>query len=117
MTEGKDVISQFYLKHLSDDWQEKFITDCPFCKEHGYDTGRLLVSLNRNSFFHGYFRCLNRCVPGGFPLWFARLAAIPLTEVPGYDPDQELVPIQTDYPAENINDEICAFLGRISDDV
>jgi KaiC/GvpD/RAD55 family RecA-like ATPase len=117
MTEGKDVISQFYLKHLSDDWQEKFITDCPFCKEHGYDTGRLLVSLNRNSFFHGYFRCLNRCVPGGFPLWFARLSAIPLTEVPDYDPDQELVPIQTDYPAENINDEIRAFSGRISDDV
>jgi KaiC/GvpD/RAD55 family RecA-like ATPase len=117
MTEGKDVISRFYLKHLDDDWQEKFITDCPFCKEHGRDTGRLLVSLNRSSFFHGYFRCLNRCVPGGFPLWFARLAAIPLTEVPDYDPDRELVSTQLDYPAENINDEIRTFLGRISDDV
>jgi KaiC/GvpD/RAD55 family RecA-like ATPase len=117
MTEGKDVISRFYLKHLDDDWQEKYITDCPFCKEHGRDTGRLLVSLNRSSFFHGYFRCLNRCVPGGFPLWFARLAAIPLTEVPDYDPDRELVPMQLDYPAENINEEIRAFLGRISDDV
>jgi KaiC/GvpD/RAD55 family RecA-like ATPase len=114
MAENKDVISQFYLKHLDGEWQEKFITDCPFCKEHGHDTGRLLVSLNRSSFFHGYFRCLNRCVAGGFPLWFARLAAIPLTEVPDYDPDQEIVTAQLDYPVENINDEIRAFRDRIS---
>ena len=114
MAESKDVISQFYLKHLDGEWQEKFITDCPFCKEHGHDTGRLLVSLNRSSFFHGYFRCLNRCVAGGFPLWFARLAAIPLTEIPDYDPDREIVVAQLDYPVENINDEIRAFRDRIS---
>ncbi len=114
MAENNDVISQFYIKHLDTEWQEKFITDCPFCKEHGFDNGRLLVSLNRTSFFHGYFRCLNRCVPGGFPLWFARLAAIPLSEVPDYDPDQESIAAQIDYPVENINDDIRAFQDRIS---
>ncbi len=117
MSEGNDLISQFYLKHLDGEWQEKFISDCPFCKDHGYANGRLMVFLNKDSFFHGYFRCLNRCVPGGFPVWFARLAAIPLSEVPDYDPDQEIVTEQPDYPVENINDEIRAFRDRISDSV
>ncbi len=117
MSEGNDVISQFYLKHLGGEWQEKFISDCPFCKDHGYDQGRLIVFLNKDSFFHGYFRCLNRCVPGGFPAWFARLAGIPLSEVPDYDQDKEIVKEQPDFPVENINDEIRAFRDRITDPV
>ncbi len=117
MAEHNDVISKFYLKHLGEKWQEKSIAECPFCKEHGYENGRLHVFFNRTSFFHGYFRCLNRCVPGGFPLWFARLAAIPLSEVPDYDPDQESVVAQFDYPVENINDDIRAFRDRISSTV
>ncbi|MGB3212264.1 MAG: DnaB-like helicase C-terminal domain-containing protein [Desulforhopalus sp.] len=115
MTEDKDPISQFYLKHLGGEWDDKFTSECPFCKDHGYEHGRLVAFLNRDSFFHGYFRCLNRCVPGGFPLWFARLAAIPLNEVPGYDPDQEGVTAQPDYPVENVNDEIISFRDRITD--
>jgi len=117
MAEGNDIISKFYLKHLHGEWQEKFISECPFCKNHGYDNGRLIVFLNRDSFFHGYFRCLNRCVPGGFPLWFARLAGIPLSEVPNFDPDRELITKQPEYPAENINDEIRAFQDRLTDAV
>ncbi len=115
MAGGNDVISQFYLKHLGGQWQEKFTADCPFCKAHGYDKGRLIVFLNKDSFFHGYFRCVNRCVPGGFPLWFARLADIPLSEVPEYDPDERIVTGQHDYPVENINEEVRAFQDRITD--
>jgi KaiC/GvpD/RAD55 family RecA-like ATPase len=117
MTVGTDVISQFYLKHLGNKWQEKVITDCPFCQKHGYGNGRLIVFLNRESFFHGYFRCLNRCVPGGFPLWFAHLADIPPSEVPDYDPDREIVTEQTDFPVQNINDEIRIFRDGITDSV
>ncbi|TKB26679.1 DNA helicase [Desulfopila sp. IMCC35006] len=115
MAEGKDAVSRFYLTHLKGRWQEKFSADCPFCKEHGSADGRLSVVLNTASFFHGYFRCVNRCVPGGFPLWFARLAGIPLTEVPEYDPDQEIITEQLLYPAENINDEIRGYRDRITD--
>ncbi len=115
MAGGSDAVARFYLRHLQGQGQERFVADCPFCKEHGLESGRLLVFFNRESFFHGYFRCLNRCVPGGFPLWFARLAAIPLTEVPDYDPDQEYAIEQPDFPVENINDEIAAFRDRMTD--
>jgi len=117
MAAGNDAVSQFYLKHLGGAWQEKFIAECPFCKDHGLPAGRLIIFLNRDSFFHGYFRCSNRCIPGGFPFWFARLAAIPLIEVPEYNPDDDIVTGQPSFPVENINDEIHAFRDRINDSV
>lgn len=115
MTSGNDSISRFYLRHLGGRWQETLTAACPFCKEHGFESGRLMVFLNQQSFFHGYFRCLNRCVPGGFPLWFARLSAIALSEVPGYISEQEVAGVQPEYPVENINDEIVAYRDRITD--
>ena len=115
MSQGNDSISQFYLRHLGGEWQETITAACPFCKEHGYESGRLVVFLNNQSFFHGYFRCQNRCVPGGFPLWFARLAAIALNEVPGYVPEQGVAGVQPEYPVENINDEIATYRDRITD--
>ena len=114
MAEGNDAVSRFYLKHLGGQWQETMTVDCPFCREHGYENGRMVVFLNKNSFFHGYFRCLNRCVPGGYPLRFARLAAIPLTEVPGYVPDQD-IGLQPEFPVENLNDEVTSYRDRITD--
>ena len=117
MAEGNDLVSQFFLKHIGGQWQETMTAECPFCKDHGFDNGRIVVFLNKNSFFHGFFRCLNRCVPGGYPLWFARLAAIPLTEVPGYAADLEIVAEQPEYPVENINEEVTAFSNRITDSV
>ncbi len=115
LTRGDDPVSRFYLRHLGGEWQETLVVACPFCKEHGYESGRLVVFLNSQSFFHGYFRCRNRCVPGGFPLWFARLAAIDLNEVPGYEPEQEVAAAQTEFPVENINDEIGAYKDRITE--
>lgn len=114
MAEGGDPISRFYLTHLGGQWQENLTVDCPFCRDHGRKSGRMVVFLNKNSFFHGYFRCLNRCVPGGYPLRFARLAAIALTEVPGYVPDQDIAQ-QPEFPVENINDEIMSYRDRITD--
>jgi len=116
MVESNDPIARFYLNHLGVEWRETITTDCPFCKERGYDgTNRLTVVLNPGSFFCGYFRCLNRCVPGGFPPWFARLAAIPLNLVPDFDPDRENSVLQVEYPVENINGEVRAYQDRITD--
>lgn len=117
MSKAHDAVSQFYLKHLTGDWQEKFITDCPFCKGKDRQKGRLVVFLNRDSFFHGYFRCVNHCVPGGFPLWFAQLASLSLSEVPGYDPDLDTVTEQPDFPVENINDEVRNFHDRVTEGI
>ena len=52
-----------------------------------------------------------------FRLWFARLAAIPLSEVPEYDPEQGIITEQLEYAAENINDEIRGYRDRITDTV
>lgn len=117
MRQGNDTISKFYVKHLRQSWQEKLTAECPFCQERGFESGRLVVYLNRDSFFHGFFRCSNRCVPGGYPLWFARLSAIPLSGVPGYDRDSDGAGQLVDYPVQNINDEISAFQDRITSEV
>jgi len=113
-----DGITAFYLKHLPAGRLEKtsLTADCPFCQDRGFDPGGcLVVFLNQDGPFHGYFRCLNRCVPGGFPLWFARLANIDPAEVPGFDPDRELLSQNVDYPIVNINTEIQKYHDRLTD--
>ncbi len=113
-----DGISAFYLKHLPTGRLEKttLTADCPFCQSRGFDpVGHLLVFLNQDGPFHGYFRCLNRCVPGGFPLWFARLAALDPAEVPGFDPERESLSPVVDYPVVNINTEIRGYHDRLTD--
>jgi len=120
MTEYLDPISQFYRNHLPNGCLEKNIltADCPFCIQQGMETaGKLVVFLNREGFFHGYFRCLNRCVPGGFPLWFSRLAGVDSAETPGFDPDREPFLLQADYPAQHINTEIKNYQDRITPDI
>ncbi len=114
---AEDAVSRFYRKSLGGKWQDTFTAPCPFCRQHGNADGRLSVVLNPASFFHGYFRCVNRCVPGGFPLWFARLAGLPLTEVPDYDPEQRSITEQLAYGANKINDEIRGYRERITDTV
>ncbi len=107
-----EAIAQFYLKNLSGVQVEKthLTADCPFCHEKGFSPhGRLVVFLKRGGFFHGYFRCLNRCVPGGFPLWFARLSGLDPAGVVGFDPDREPFLKNTDFPAANLNKEIQSY--------
>ncbi len=113
-----DGILDFYQKHLPTGQLEKttLTADCPFCRERGFDpVGRLVVFLNQDGPFHGYFRCLNRCVPGGFPLWFGRLAALDPAEVPGFDSERESLSPVVDYPVANINSEIRGYHDRLTE--
>ncbi|MBW2658103.1 MAG: AAA family ATPase [Deltaproteobacteria bacterium] len=116
MTVADDSIARFYFRHLSGEYQDGTVygADCPFCAEHGFTPGRMVVFLNRESFFYGYFRCLNRCVPGGFVNWFACLSGISREEVPGYIPAQDVITTQPEYPVENINDEIRLYGDRLT---
>lgn len=111
-----EPVVEFYEKHLGL-LDEKQSAACPFCESKGYKPGRLVIVFNKNSFFHGYFRCTNSCVPGGFPLWFAKLALISAAEVPGYDPEREDLFSFTEFPVENLNDEITAYQDRLDDSI
>ncbi len=120
MNDYAQAVIDFYNKNLANSSLDKatLVGDCPFCPEKGLDgSGKLAVSVNPDGFFHGYFRCLNRCVRGGFPLWFTTLAKLDPASTPGYDPDREYAPRQTDYPVHSINQEIRTFQDNLSDTV
>lgn len=116
MQQGSDSTSQFYSEYFKKEWKEKLTVECPFCRPRGFQQGRLSVILNRTSFFHGYFRCSSRCVPGGFPLWFARLASIPLADVPGYVQEND-VTVYVDYPVQNLNEEVRTCHDNLTDEI
>ncbi|MDY0350744.1 MAG: DnaB-like helicase C-terminal domain-containing protein [Desulfobulbaceae bacterium] len=114
-----DAIAEFYHTQLPDAELKNNILQapCPFCAAQAAGgPGRLVVVLNPQSFFHGYFRCLNRCVPGGFPLHFARLRALNMMTVPGYDPDREYDSARLEFPVKNINGDIRNFTSRMTDE-
>ncbi len=116
--DSNEAVVQFFQQNLPGSKLEKnFLrADCPFCGEKGLDpTGRLLVFLKKDSFFYGYFRCLNRCVPGGFPLWFAKNAGLDASLVPGFDPDREPFLDNIDYPATNLNREVDVHIASMTD--
>jgi len=111
-----DAVTEFYLRQLPGAHLQNGMLQapCPFCLGQGkQQAGTLTVHLNPESFFHGYFRCRNRCVPGGFPLHFARTGAISPAEVPGYDPDRDYFGREVDYPAANINHELAGFTDKL----
>ena len=114
-----DSISQFYQHHLSDGQLHNHTLQapCPFCrrKDNGA-VGRLQVLLNPSSFFHGYFRCTASCVQGGFALHFAHLNKIPLSQVPGYDPDRTAFEGAVDYPVKNLNQELIGFREKLTNE-
>lgn len=116
----RDPVSDFYKEQLPEaELKNNILTaQCPFCKQHGRtESGTLVVFLNRESYFHGYFRCLNRCSPGGFPLHFARQLHIDLRLVPWFDPDRDYTVSQVDYPVKNLNHEILDFMGKLTDEM
>ncbi len=115
-----DAVSRFYLDRLNNGRLEKGVltAECPFCREKGIEpASRIVVVLNPGAFFHGYFRCLNRCVPGGFARWFAHLAGITPETVPGYDPDRTRPSRLADYPVTNHNGEMRSCHDRLSDEI
>ena len=116
--EPKDATVTFYQQHLAGSrlTNNQLRGDCPFCQERGFDpSSALLVYLNKDGFFFGYFRCLNRCVPAGFPLWFARLASLDPSDIPGFDPDREFFQKNVNYPAKNLNHEILTHVESMTD--
>lgn len=116
-----DAITRFYMQQLPEGTLRKDILQapCPFCarQDDRKNRGTLVVFLNQESFFHGYFRCLNRCVAGGFPLHFARLRAISPTQTPGYDPDRDYFGREVDYPVKNLNNELSGFTDKLTGEV
>jgi len=114
-----DAITEFYRNQLPDAELKNNILQapCPFCAQKTDGShGQLIVFLNPESFFHGYFRCQARCIPGGFPLHFARLNALNMMTVPGYDPDREYVSTGSEYPVKNINADIQSFMTRMTEE-
>lgn len=120
MSHPDDAVVQFYLRHLQGNWQERgvFAAACPFCRKKGREpAGKIIVLLNPGGFFHGYFRCISRCVPGGFPLWFGALSGLAPEEIPGYDPDADSLQQLPDYPLVNSNGEMRVCHDRLPDEV
>jgi len=118
--ESREAIAQLYQTYLPGGrfTNNQLRGDCPFCKDNGFDpTDKFIVYLNKGSFFFGYFRCLNRCVAGGFPLWFAKLSGLDPSGVPGFDPDREFWLNNVDYPAKNLNHEVNIHTASMTDSI
>jgi KaiC/GvpD/RAD55 family RecA-like ATPase len=115
-----DPVTVFYKEQLPEaELKNNILTaQCPFCKQNGRkDQGVIVVFLNQESYFHGYYRCLSHCTPGGFPLHFARQRHLDLRLVPGFDPDRDYAVSQVDYPVKNLNHELLDFMGKMTDDL
>ena len=104
-----EKLTAFYQSQLPEAVLEGTIlkTSCPFCQRRGRkEVGELVVYLNAQGYFAGYFRCLSRCVAGGFAAHFARLCGLDPTLVPGYDPERERYVEPDECGLENLNREI-----------
>lgn len=124
MSRHPDPILDFYLRHLPGAALKNglLLADCPFClarsKGDAERQRRLLaVFINPESSFHGYWRCLRRCAPGGFPLHFARQARLSLSLAPGFDPDRDQAAAHINYPSKNINNEVLGFMEKLTADL
>jgi len=112
-----DAVTKFYQRQLPGATLKNAVlhAPCPFCSRQGEkEDGSLTVHLNQESYFHGYFRCRNRCIPGGFPLHFARISGISLAGTPGFDPDRDYFGREIDYPVKNINHELLGFTDKLA---
>ncbi|MEJ2040685.1 MAG: hypothetical protein P8X55_17410 [Desulfosarcinaceae bacterium] len=96
-----EKVKTFYEQHLPGASYKgrQLQAPCPFCLRQGaQNQGRLTVLLNPESYFRGYFRCQNHCVPGGFHFHFGRLMGIEPSLIPGHDPDEEGYVVEAAYP-------------------
>ncbi|MEI6124910.1 MAG: DNA helicase, partial [Pseudomonadota bacterium] len=113
-----DHITQFYLQYLQGAQADGFLlkAPCPFCPhaENG-SPGELVVDLDPDSFFYGYFKCLSRCKPGGFAPHFGRLLGLDPKLVPGFDPDRSVYVRDILFPAKNLNAEIKKYQSMMSE--
>jgi replicative DNA helicase len=113
-----DDIKKFYSENLPGAKLEANIlkAPCPFCSSGEEEKkGTLVAYLDPDSLFLGYFRCSNRCRPGGFPLYFGRLLNLDPHKVPGYDPDREQHVRDVMFPIRNINTEVKKFRALLGE--
>jgi len=114
-----EEIRHFYLEHVPGAQVEKGLLKgpCPLCAEGGdRPPGNMVAYLDPGSFFLGYFRCLSRCRPGGFPPYFARCMAIDPHKVPGHDPDREAFVRDVAFPTKNLGPELKKFQALMGDE-
>ena len=111
-----DAVTRFYLDQLPEAQLKNntLHAPCPFCGGRDGREAILVVFLQPDSFFHGYFRCADGCAASGFPLHFARLRGTRLAQVPGYDPDREYFGREVDYPVRNLNNELAGFADKLT---
>lgn len=111
-----DAVTRFYLDQLPEAQLKNntLHAPCPFCGGRDGREANLVVFLQPDSFFHGYFRCADGCAASGFPLHFARLRGTRLAQVPGYDPDREYFGREVDYPVRNLNNELAGFADKLT---
>lgn len=113
------AIKEFYLTHVPEAAMEGnyLKAPCPICSSStNRKPGTMAVYLNPQSHFFGYFRCSNRCVPGGYHAYFGRIMGVEPKEIPGYDPDREHNVRDIAYPAKNLNAEIRRFVSLMTED-
>jgi replicative DNA helicase len=115
-----EKVAVFYQEHLPEGVIDGTMLKgpCPFCadKEEVKD-GTIVVYLGARSYFAGYFRCQNRCVPGGFVPHFARLSGMDPATVPGYDPDREPFVQSLKFPGGNINQDINKYHDKLTPNI
>ncbi|MFO7737491.1 MAG: DnaB-like helicase C-terminal domain-containing protein [Desulfatiglandaceae bacterium] len=114
-----EAIKKFYLKQVQEATVEgNFLkAPCPICSSNPKGKpGTMAVYINPESRFFGYFRCSNRCVPGGYHAYFGKIMGIEPKEIPGYDPDLERAVRDIAYPARNLSAEIKKFVSFMTED-
>jgi replicative DNA helicase len=113
-----EQIKAFYQDHLPQAvWKDShLVAPCPFCMRQKIEKiGHIVVRLAPKSYFSGYFRCLNDCVPSGFHFHFGRLLGLEKESVPGFDPDADTYAIGLPFPSRHLGPEMeknSSLMGR-----
>lgn len=113
-----EAVREFYLKHLpgAEVGEGAIQAPCPICARRTPGvSGTISVVLDPTGLFTGYFRCTNRCTPGGFAAHFARMADLDPEEVPGHDPEREPFVHDVVFPPKNLNAEIKRFVSLMGE--
>ena len=113
-----DEVRRFYMENIPGATLDGNLLKaaCPLCpSQDGGDRGTLVAYLDPESLFMGYFRCSNRCRPGGFPLHLGKLMNLDLRRIPGYDPDREHYIRPVTYPGRNLNSDVKKFRALLGE--
>lgn len=113
-------IAEFYQRQLPDGVIDgtTLTANCPFCLHRGRkESDKIIVNLNSQDHFHGYFRCLDHCVPGGYAPHFGRLRGLDPATVPGFDPEREPYSSAEEWPLKTMNQEINKQHSTLTPDI